>query len=82
MSPHYVLSLHAIGDISRRSLVSLNFTRLFRIETRISTQLLVMSHGENEVVNAAFNLFTGHFVKFEQCFCSKTDHLTAILSQI
>ncbi len=23
---------------------------------------------------ATFNLLTGHFVEFEQCFCSKTDH--------
>ncbi len=31
----------------------------------------MMSHGENEAMNAAaFNLFTVHFVKF----CSTTDH--------
>ncbi len=35
----------------------------------------MMSRCENEAVNvAAFNLFNGHFVKFEQCFCSKTYH--------
>ncbi len=35
----------------------------------------MMSPGENESVNAvAFNLFTEHFVKFDKCFCSKTDH--------
>ncbi len=38
----------------------------------------VTSHGKNEAVNAsAFNLFTGHFVEFEQCFCSKNDRFTA-----
>ncbi len=26
-----------------------------------------------------FNLFSGHFVEFEQCFCSKTDHFTGNL---
>ncbi len=40
--------------------ISLNFAGIFRIETRISTQLSMMSPGENESVNAvAFNLFTG-----------------------
>ncbi len=39
-----------------------------------------MSHSENQAVNAAtFNLFTGHFVEFEQCFCPKTDYFTGNL---
>ncbi len=34
-----------------------------------------MSCSENEASNAAtFNMFTGHFVEFERCFWSKTDH--------
>ncbi len=37
----------------------------------------MMSLSENEAVNAtAFNLFTGHFVKFGLSFCLKTDHFT------
>ncbi len=35
----------------------------------------MMSHGENEAANVAtFNLFSEYYVKFKQCFCSKTDH--------
>ncbi len=41
----------------------------------------MMSHSENEAeIAAAFNLFTGHFVKFEQCFCSKTDNFMGNLA--
>ncbi len=70
MLPYLVLSLCVIGDICCRSFISLNFVSLFSIETRSSTQLLMMSRRESEVVNAAaFNLFTGHFVGFERCFC-------------
>ncbi len=40
----------------------------------------MMSHSKNEAVNAdSFNLYTRHFVEFEQCFCSKTDHFTGNL---
>ncbi len=35
----------------------------------------MMSCGEKEAVNAAaFNLFTGHSVEFEQCFCKINYH--------
>ncbi len=55
----------------RHSFISLNFAGLFSIETRFSTQLSMTSHSKNEAVNVAtFNLFTGHFVEFKQCFCS------------
>ncbi len=44
----------------------MNFKVLLSIETRISTQLSMMSCSENEALNdAAFNLFTRHFVEFE-----------------
>ncbi len=43
----------------------------------------MMSYGEEEVVNAAaFNLFTEHFVKFEQYFVQKLTMLWAIWAQI
>ncbi len=59
----YVAIPCAIGDLWSRSFISLNFAGLFSIEARISTHLLMMSHGENEAVNAAtFNMFTGYFV--------------------
>ncbi len=64
------LTLCAIGDISRHSFINFNFAGLLSTTTRISTQLSMTSHGEKEAVNAAvFNLFTGHFVEFERCFC-------------
>ncbi len=76
MSPCQVLSLCVIGDICHRSFIRLNFAGQFSIETQLS----MTSHGENEAVNAAgFSLFSGHFVKFEWCFCSKTDHFTSNL---
>ncbi len=66
ISQYLVLSPYVIGNICRRSFISLNFAGLLLVEARISTQLLMMSHGENEAVNAgAFNLFTGHFDEFE-----------------
>ncbi len=38
------------------------------------------SCSENKAVNAAAsNLYTRHFLKFEQCFCSKTDNFTGNL---
>ncbi len=48
---------------------------------RISTQLSMMSHSENDAVNAAiFNMFTWHFIEFERCFCKKTNvHFTGNL---
>ncbi len=40
----------------------------------------MMSCSKNEAVNStAFNLFTRHFVEFEQYFCSKTDYFTGNL---
>ncbi len=88
MSPHHVFPLRAMGDICHHTwsypaqcangnicFISLNFVGLLCIKARISTQLSMTSYGKNEVVNAAvFNMFTGHFVAFEQCFCAKTDH--------
>ncbi len=75
MSPYLVLSLCAMGNICRHSIISFNFGDLLSIEARISTQFLMMSHSENEAVNAAtINMFTRHFVEFERCFCSKTEH--------
>ncbi len=80
MLPYLVLSVCAIGDIYHHSFISLNFADLFSIETRISTHFSMTSHGENEALNAVtFHLFTGHFVEFEQCFCSKTDYFTGNL---
>ncbi len=74
------VSLCAIADICHRSFISLNFAGLFSIAARISIQLSMTSHGENEVLNAAtFNMFTRHFVDLEQCFCSKTDQFTCNL---
>ncbi len=46
----------------------------------MSTQLSMMSRSENEALNTTtLNMFTGTFVEFEWCFCSKTDHFTGIL---
>ncbi len=57
--------------------ITLKFMGLFSIETRIATQFSMTSRIENEAMNAAaISLFTGHFLKFERCFCSKTDHFT------
>ncbi len=75
MSPYLVLSQYAIGYIFHHNFISLNFADLLSIEQRISTQLSMTSHSENEALNdAAFKMFTGHFVEFERRFCSKTDH--------
>ncbi len=77
MSIYLVLSLCAIGD---RSFISLNIVCLLSIASRISTQLSMTSSSDNEALNAAtFNIFTRHFVEFERCFCSKTDHFTGNL---
>ncbi len=63
-----------------RSFISLNFADLQSIIAGISTEFSMMSHSENEAVNATkFNMFTGHFVSFEWWFCSKTDHCTGNL---
>ncbi len=53
---------------------------LLSIAVKISTQLSMMSRCENEALNAAtFNMYTGHFVEFERCFCPKTNHLMGSL---
>ncbi len=40
----------------------------------------MMSCNQNEAVNdATLNLFIGYFVEFEQCFCSKPDHISGNL---
>ncbi len=64
-----MLSPYPISDICCSSFISLNFAGLFSIAARISTQLSMTSHGENEALNVAtFNMFIGHFVEFERCF--------------
>ncbi len=62
-----MLSPCAISDICCHSFISLNFTGLFSTAAMISTQLSVMSCGENEALNATtFNIFTRYFVEFER----------------
>ncbi len=60
--------------------ISLNLMGLLSI-VAISTQFSMTSGSENESLNAVtFNMFTGHFVEFVQCFCSKTDNFKGNLS--
>ncbi len=55
----HVIVAWAICVCYGHTFISLNFAGIFNIETGISTQLSMMSHDENEPVNAAvFNLLT------------------------
>ncbi len=83
MSAYFVLFVCAIDDICCHSFINLNFVALLSmlsIIAEITTQFSMTSRSENEAVNAAtFNIFTKHFVEFERCFCSKTDHFSGNL---
>ncbi len=79
MSQCHIFPQRAMGNITyismcicHHSFISLNSAGILSIAAKMSTQLSTMSRSENKDVNAAaFNMFTGHFVEFEQCVCSK-----------